>query len=209
MMKFVARYILDWILIYPFLSTPVLANPSQSQNYRSINTIPEPGWTVWRPKSEIPKADFSSGFSNLELGGYMDFENACTQDSGVPKEEISYWFRLTHSLNRIGTGKVEYGCWVKGRFLHKFPSTAIKSSLKNVTCLRVNSPIGNGLVIRSQPQRNSSRLGVVANGQTVTPDGFPPVILGGKPRNWVAITAPIKGWVSDGSPTSRGNLRLC
>jgi hypothetical protein len=157
----------------------------------------------------MSQADFSSGFSNMELGGYLDFENACVQGSGIPQDKIDYWFRLTHSVNRMGTGTVEHGCWVKGRFFNTFTSTAIKSSLENVNCLRVNSATSNGLFIRAEPRQNSKRLGMVANGKTVDPGSFPAVIIESNQLNWVAINAPIKGWVSDGSPTGRGNLQLC
>ncbi|MFH7027773.1 MAG: hypothetical protein ACHBN1_20830 [Heteroscytonema crispum UTEX LB 1556] len=132
---------------------------------------------MWRPKAEADKADYSSGFSNIELGGYIEFENACKTDAGIPESKIQYWFRLSNSIARIGTGEVESGCWAKGRFLHTYSSTAIKTSLENVKCLRVNSPIGNGLVIRSQPRANPKQVGVVANGRTVTLGGFPASII--------------------------------
>jgi Bacterial SH3 domain len=195
--------IVSLILVTPVSAKTPIANPN--------GTPPkaEPGWSLWRPKAEAAKADFDSGFSNSELGGYLDFENACKTDAGVPESKIQSWFRLSNSVARIGTGEVESGCWTKGRFLHTYSSTAIKSSLQNVKCLRVNSPIGNGLVIRSEPRANSKQVGVVANGQTVALGGFPASVINTDGKNWVAITSPVEGWVSDGSHASQGNLRLC
>jgi hypothetical protein len=39
----------------------------------------------------------------LELGGYLDFENACKTSSKLAESEIRYWFRLSNRVNRIGT----------------------------------------------------------------------------------------------------------
>ncbi len=191
-----------------FLLSP-LAVVANSGVPNGIRNLPEPGWSFWRPKAEIKKADIVSGFSNLELGGYMDFENACNTAAGASKDEIEYWFRLSNSIDRIGTGVAETGCWFRGRLLHTQSSTAIKSSLKNVDCLRVNSQTKKPLVIRAEPRVNSRRVGVVANGKTVKLVSFPADIVAADNQNWVAIVAPVKGWVSDGSFSSQGNLRLC
>ncbi|MFB2976659.1 hypothetical protein [Microseira sp. BLCC-F43] len=167
----------------------------------------EQGWSLWRPNYEIEKAGFDAGFSNMELGGYLDFENACKTNPTVGNSSISYWFRLSNSVERIGTGRVEYSCWANGRRLHTFDSTAIKSGLENVNCLRVNSP--TGLTIRSEPRNNSRGLGRVAQGRTVRPNSFPASIVEADGENWIAITSPRPGWVSDGKPTSQGNFSLC
>ncbi|WP_226585534.1 SH3 domain-containing protein [Microseira wollei] len=79
--------------------------------------------------------------------------------------------------------------------------------MQNVNCLRVNSP--TGLAIRSEPRNNSRALGRVANGPTVRPNSFPASIVEADGENWIAITSPRPGWVSDGKPTSQGNFRLC
>lgn len=184
----------------------VLAN---SGDPNGIKNLPQPGWSLWKPKAEMEKAGFDSGFSNTELGGYLDFENLCTTTAGLPEDKIDYWFRLSNSVNRIGTGTVEFGCWLQGRFLHTYNSTAIKSSLGNVSCLRVVSANKKGLVIRAEPRANSRQLGIVANRRTVKPDGFPAYIVQVNGENWVSISAPKKGWVWDGSFAGSGNLRLC
>jgi hypothetical protein len=185
-----------------------LAVQAKSDNPNAPRNQPEPGWSLWREQAQAAKADFDSGFSNSELGGYLDFENACKTDAGS-NAEIKYWFRLSNSVQRIGTGLVESGCWAGGRFLHTYSITAIKASLHNVNCLRVYSQNKKGLVIREEPRANSRQLGVVANRRIVRPDGFPASIIEVDGENWIAIASPKQGWISDGSFASPGNLRLC
>ena len=177
-------------------------------NPNGIDNKPEPGWSLWRSKAEIKDADFDSGFSNLELGGYLDFENACKTSSKLPESERKYWFRLSNRVNRIGTVKVEFACGDGKRFLHTYTSTAIKRSLEYVDCLRVKSAAG-GVLIWFEPTRQSQFLRVIANGETVKSGSFPATIVNRENRSWVAISSPVEGWVSDGSMESEGNLRLC
>ncbi len=208
MTKVIPCSVISFIFGTLFLLSPLTVQ-ANSGDPNGIKNLAAPGWSLWQPKAEIDKADFDSGFSNTELGGYLDFQNFCTTHSGLPDEKIDYWFRLSNSVNRIGTGKVEFGCWVQGRFLSTFPNTAIKKSLSNVNCLRVFSANKKGLIIRSEPRNNSRQVGLVANRRTVKPDSFPAGIVEVDGENWVSITAPKKGWVSDGSFAGSGNLRLC
>jgi hypothetical protein len=178
----------------------------------SPNGVPPraaPGWSLWFEDAQREAADFDAGFSNLELGGYMEFEAFCQQQTGLKPDEVEYWFRLNNSLQQIGTGQVEFGCWRNQKFVHRFASTAVRRSLNTVTCLLVDSPVGNGLVVRSQPGFNSQRLGVVANNTKVEPVSYPALIVNENNRDWLKITAPIAGWISNGAATSHGNLRLC
>ncbi|BAY21614.1 hypothetical protein NIES2100_13700 [Calothrix sp. NIES-2100] len=207
MIKVFPTRFLSWMVGTLCLLSP-LAVQAKAGDPNGIRNQPEPGWSLWRPQAQAAKADFNSGFSNLELGGYLDFENACQTDR-KPNTKIDYWFRLSNSVQRIGTGQVEYGCWSGGRFLHKYSSTAIKPSLGDVNCLRVFSQNKKSLVIREEPRANSRQLGVVANGRTVKPNGFPASIVEVNGENWIAIAYPKDGWISDGSLASGGNLRLC
>ncbi|MGB3759833.1 MAG: hypothetical protein WBA07_26255 [Rivularia sp. (in: cyanobacteria)] len=84
---------------------------AEASNPNGIENQAEPAWSLWRRRDEAKEADFDSGFSNVELGGYLDFEYACKTSSGLLESEIKYWFRLSDIVNRIGTGKVEFGCW--------------------------------------------------------------------------------------------------
>ena len=76
------------------------------------------------------------------------------------------------------------------------------------TCrlVRVPTDFGSGLAIRSAPE--GSTITGVSNGQTVTLVN-PPVtrLVGG--RQWLQISAPTAGWVSNGQPGSVGNLGNC
>lgn len=207
MQAFNTRYFGLIVSLLYLLSPLATEANSSTPNYPS--KLSQAGWSSWRRKAEMPKADFDSGFSNLELGGYLDFENACTTDTKLPSEKIDYWFRLSNSISRIGTGRLEVGCWFQGRFLHTYSSTAIKKSLGNVNCLRVNTFNKKGLVIWQEPRSNSRKLGTVAYRKIVRPNGYPASIVEINGENWLAIASPKTGWVNDGSFASRGNLQLC
>lgn len=84
-------------LLLPLRVKADTGNPNGTENK------PESGWSLWRLRDEVKDADFDSGFSNLELGGYLDFENACKTSSKLAESEIRYWFRLSNRVNRIGT----------------------------------------------------------------------------------------------------------
>ena len=73
-------------------------------------------------------------------------------------------------------------------------------------CRLVRSPIGGGLAIRSTP--SGASVGGVANGQTITLINPPVTRLDGG-RQWLQISAPSAGWVSNGQPGSSGNLGNC
>lgn len=187
-----------------------LSTRAQQTGPNGSSRSPEPGWSLWKPKSELGSAGFSGGFSNSENGAFLDFEAACRTAQGVSDAvDPDYWFRLSNTLARIGTGAVEFGCWHNGEMLSTVRNTAVLTALGNVTCLRVGSNAGTGLVIRAEPTVHSRRLGVVRTGRTVRPISYPALILPVEGRNWVAIQAPMQGWVSDDSPTSSGNLELC
>ena len=188
------------------LSSLIVLAPSINPN--GIDNKAEPGWSLWRIQEEVKNADFDSGFSNLELGGYLEFENACKTSSELAESEIKYWFRLNGRVNRIGTGKVEFGCWDGKRFLHTYTTTAVKRSLEYVDCLRVKSKAG-GVLIWLEPSRKSKLLRVIANGKSVKPGYFPATIINRENRNWVSVTSPIEGWISDGGFVDEGNLELC
>ncbi|NJP10314.1 MAG: hypothetical protein HC866_13260 [Leptolyngbyaceae cyanobacterium RU_5_1] len=72
------------------LFSPLPAHTTEP-NPNAPTLKPEAGWGLWRPKSEIPTAGFTAGFSNLELGGFLDFEQACSQALGTSKTTPSAW----------------------------------------------------------------------------------------------------------------------
>lgn len=170
----------------------------------------DPKWGPWQPSSERRQVNIDSGFSNMQLGGYMEFQAACQRDTGLPESEIEYWFRLSHLLGQIGTGEVQTGCWYQGRFLHTNTGPAIRTDIPIVECLRVAlSPEWNGLNIRSDAGVDASLVGFVPNGQTVKLDSYPASIIERDGRYWIAIAQPVAGWVSNDQPGGNGNLRLC
>jgi len=84
------------------------------------------------------------------------------------------------------------------------PTTTPTSSAG--VCRLVRSPIGGGLAIRSTPSGNT--ISGVGNGQTVTLVNPTVTRLDGG-RQWLQISAPTAGWVSNGQPGSAGNLGNC
>jgi hypothetical protein len=66
-----------------------------------------------------------------------------------------------------------------------------------------------GLVVRSQPNPNSAVRGGVNQGQRVTLAPNWRIQRGPDGRNWLPISAPIAGYISNGFPGSGGNLILC
>lgn len=174
-----------------------------------LSQRPEPGWSVWQPKAKMPMANFTAGFSNIEFGGFLDFEQSCADVLGTSKDKTPYWFRLSNSINRIGTGEAEFGCWKHGTFVSTTTSTAITTKLEDVNCLQVRVPTGDDLRIRAEPGLKARIIGAVRNGATVKPSSFPALILKANQRQWVAIQAPRQGWVSNDRPETPGNLTLC
>lgn len=167
---------------------------------------PQPGWSLWLPRSQAAQAGFNAGFSNSEYGGLLEFEANCR--SAGAGEDTHYWVRLTNSVARIGTGRAEYGCWQNGRFVQTYSLTAIVNN-QTVNCLMVRVSGSNRLNIRAEPSTRSLILRTVQNGSSVTPSAFPAVIRTSEGRNWVEVQAPVRGWVSDDRPTSAGNLTRC
>lgn len=197
-------------LLLAALVGALFLHPAVAQTASSPADLSQPGWTIWRPRAEIAAAQFTSGFSNLELGGFIDFEAICQQSTGLPNEEIDYWFRLDRLVSAIGTGRVEYGCWEAGKFLHTYSSTATRTGLDWVDCLQVSTNAPNGLVIRADASSRSARLGAVPVGGRVVPSSFPAILRSAEGRDWIAISRPREGWVSVGeAPVGPINLALC
>lgn len=88
------------------------------------------------------------------------------------------------------------------------PVPATTTSLCRV--VTYNGPEG-GLAIRSRPDRAASRIDGVKLGDRVTlRTSPPPSNLDKDGRDWVELTAPSRGWVSNGFPSSKSmNLGGC
>lgn len=88
------------------------------------------------------------------------------------------------------------------------PTPAPTSSLCRV--VTYNGPEG-GLAIRSRPDRAAARTDGVKLGDRVTlRTSPPPTNLDKDGRDWVELTAPSRGWISNGFPSSKSmNLGNC
>lgn len=85
------------------------------------------------------------------------------------------------------------------------PATASTADL----CRRVARP-PQGLVIRREPTTTSARLGRVAYLGRVTLSATPATEKKDEVRNWVEISSPVRGWVSNGLLTEEeSNLGFC
>jgi hypothetical protein len=76
-------------------------------------------------------------------------------------------------------------------------------------CRQVARP-PQGLVIRREPTSTSARVGGVAYLRRVTLTTNPPTMKTAENRDWVEISAPARGWISNGLETvPRSNLVYC
>lgn len=67
-----------------------------------------------------------------------------------------------------------------------------------------------GLLIRREPSASSAQVGSLANLRRVTLTTNPPTIKQADNRNWVEISAPARGWISNGLVTEKlSNLTYC
>jgi hypothetical protein len=90
------------------------------------------------------------------------------------------------------------------------PPTPPPSNTTTSLCRVVayNGPEG-GLAIRTRPDRVAPRVDGARFGDRVTLRTSPPPITVDKDgRNWIEVTAPSRGWISNGYPKSP-NLGLC
>lgn len=77
-------------------------------------------------------------------------------------------------------------------------------------CRRVIYEDDEGLAIRESPTTNSARVGGVFFGDRVTLSDPPQFRLDDAGREWVRITAPTTGWLSNGFPQLGDiNLKAC
>lgn len=161
----------------------------------------------WQPIKALAAVNVTTGFSNMELGGYMDFQNACAQATGQTMDDFPNWFRMDDRVNQIGTGTVAYGCWWNGEMIATFPSLALKNDLASPYCLK--SIAAQPLDIYSDPDPTATRLGTVAPGETVQPSSTPALLRDVNGETWIAIATPVEGWVRHGMGGEPGNFECC
>ncbi len=178
-----------------------------------INNKPQPGWTLWQRWDKLTNANIDFGISNMELGAGLDLQNLCFGEVDTPntekKKQETYWWRLTNDVNQIGSGQIQYGCWINGKFKGTITATAYKTSFGDMPCLRVNDSVKNGLIIREEPKINSRRLGIVKSGEIVKGSYLPLNIMTQGNINWIEIESPQKGWILTGKTGVNENVSLC
>ncbi len=76
-------------------------------------------------------------------------------------------------------------------------------------CRRVVRP-AQGVVIRREPTTASAQVGSLAYLARVTITTIPPTVKQADNRDWVEISAPVRGWVSNGlNSEPKSNLAYC
>lgn len=195
-----------------FLSVPDLVRAGAGDPNGPNNT-PAPGWSVWRRWDTLDAAGLNFGLSNMDLGLGLDLQNTCFGEVDTPntdqKKLETYWYRVSEDVNKIGSGQIEYGCWIDGRFKTTVTSEAVKLSLESNPCLRVQPSAQDGLPIHADASTQSRVIGRLKPGDTVTPTSVPLIIRNEENSAWIEIDTPTKGWVSNGNPNAQGNLTLC
>lgn len=173
----------------------------------------KPGWGEWQPIAIYEEQTFSAGFSNMELGGYLNFEDYCKNQAKAANTEPEYSYRFSDLLNYIGTGAVEYRCSMNNQPLVTHTMTAVKTDISYPTCLQVQSDIGNGLNLRQDNDLAAPLVGVLINGSKVYEDSAPSFIstaLTG--RQWLLLQQDNNEevWVSlSEKEGAYVNFRLC
>lgn len=165
-------------------------------------------WGPWLSDEEKAKLPYDAGFSNLELGGYLDFQYACeTAAAGRP---LVYWSRFNRLWATLGTGTMEIVCGPSpDQPWSSYSATAIRSDLPNPLCVRVQVPGYAVLRIREESSVNSPVVGAIASGTSLTIPYSPASIDEAEGRYWLAIERPRSGWISLGTVTQPDNLALC
>ena len=131
------------------------------------------GWGAWQQIESTENLHFSSGFSNMELGGYLDYSYACEQAAELSNSQPIFWYRLDNLVETIGTGKVEYQCTIHDEVIANHLSTAVLTDIPFPTCLTVQSDIGSGINIRKEPDLSAPLLGFLNNGDQIMIEGSP------------------------------------
>jgi hypothetical protein len=175
---------------------------------------PQTGWTLWQRWDKLTDANIDFGFSNMDLGAGLELQQLCFGEVDTPnaekKQQETHWWRLDNDINQIGSGNIQYGCWINGQFKGTNTVTAYNTSLGNVPCLRVNLSVKNGLIIYEDSTTNSRPLGIVKSGQIVQGESFPLIIFTTNDNlNWVAIKSPQAGWILTGKTGINENVSLC
>jgi hypothetical protein len=171
------------------------------------------GWGEWQPVAIDEEQDFSAGFSNVELGGYLDFEYYCENQATAANVSVKYAYRLSDLVGYIGTGEVECRCSINNEPFASHTMTAVKTDISYPTCLQVQSDIGNGLNLRQDNNLDAPIIGVLGNGSRVYENSAPSLITtDANDRQWLLLRQDNseESWVSVSEKEGAYvNFRLC
>lgn len=171
-----------------------------------------PGWGEWRGiPSDNAVLPYEAGFSNLELGGYLEYEAQCKQ-AASDSAGVTYWYRLSDLVFKIGTGQVENQCQVEGQVVATYVSTAILKDMEEPYCLKINTDVGNGLLVRRGATVTAQQIGFLPNGTEIFPGGAPALVgMDETGRQWLSVTQGTQdGWVSiSAGEDDYVNVQLC
>ncbi|MBE9174953.1 SH3 domain-containing protein [Synechocystis salina LEGE 06155] len=195
-----------------------LNSPAMGQNITEIPSnekLADPknqGWGPWQKIESTENLTFSSGFSNMELGGYLDYSYACEQAAQAAQRTPIFWYRLDNLVETIGTGNVEYRCTINDEIIAHHLSTAVLSNLPFPTCLTVQSNVGGGVNIRNSPNLTATLLGTLKNDSQIMIEGSPMYLSTDvQGRTWLNLRFKGQdGWASlTTKPGEHINFRIC
>ncbi|MBT9317235.1 SH3 domain-containing protein [Leptothoe spongobia] len=179
--------------------------------------LAEPGWRDWQKiTGSNEPLPHSAGFSNLELGGYLEYEDRCAQAAFAAQEPFTYWYRLSDLVWEIGTGEVENRCQEGDKVVTTYSSRATLRAIDEPYCLQVNTDVGSGLRLREERSVESRQIGFLPNGTEIFPLSLPASIMTDETgRQWLLMEqrsdrTQLEGWASISSGIGEYvNFRLC
>jgi len=195
-------------LYFSILPLLLTAAPSVTAQFTPQTTLP--GWSPWMLVKDSTLPRYETGFSNADASQFSAWSLYCTEIATAAKQEATYWHRVSDFVGQIGTGYAGEGCVINNELYGSSPMEAIKTGLKPPVCLQITADVGNGLVLRREPNTRSDRLQVLPNGSTVQVDSLPALQEDDTKRQWLYVNRPQAGWVSAAARLGDHiNLRLC
>lgn len=194
-------------LLILFWQSPVFAQNNQRNPNDTNNNKPALGWSLWKPEKEQLTDNFTFGFSNSDMSELSSFLMGCNEDGTGTN---IYWYRTKNTIQRLGAGEMQYICFFQNQW-QLYSAIAVKTDNKNnpakIDCLQVTNP--QGITIYNDSHRQAKKLGKIRFRKKIKINYFPTEIKEANGENWLFITKPVTGWISDGKIDSKGNLKLC
>ena len=177
----------------------------------------QPGWQNWQKiTGSNEPLPYSAGFSNTELGGYLEYQDICAQAASAAQELFTYWYRLSDLVLAMGTGEVENKCQKGDEIVATYRSTAVLMGIDEPYCLRVNTDVGSGLRVREERSVASRQIDFLPNGAEVFSLSLPALIMTDETgRQWLAMEQrpgerQLEGWASVSAGVGEHvNFQLC